>query len=62
MVKAIGEWVPSHLMLKAGPGLSQPLAAPGTCTSLGHLPSGLPIVLGPPETFLAPASSYPSWV
>lgn len=62
MVKAKGEWVPAHLVLKAGARLSQPLAAPRTCTSLGHLPSGLPVVLGPPETLLAPSSSYLSWV
>lgn len=62
MFKAKREWVPAHLMLKAGARFSQPLAAPRTCTSLWHLPSGLPVVLGPPETLLAPASSYPSRV
>lgn len=56
MVKAKGVWVPAHLMLKAGARFSQPLAAPRTCTSLWHLPSGLPVVLGPPETLLAPGS------
>lgn len=37
VIKAKGEWVPAHLMLKAGARLSQPLAAPGTCPQASPL-------------------------
>lgn len=47
MIKAKGEWVPAHLMLRLEPGSAQPWQP-------RDLPSGLPIVLGPPETLLVP--------